>query len=393
MQNEKQLEAGARVGGLDVLRALAILLVLCAHMLPKGAVHPAPISTLVDVARHVGWAGVDLFFVLSGFLVSGLLFREHQRFGSVSLGRFLLRRGFKIYPALYTVVLAYFVYHQLLGNPGEGGELYADALFIGSYVGTALCGTWSLAVEEHFYLFLALVVYLLQRRSTPQPFAPLVPLALGLVVVCTSLRVWTNLSYPEFTNLTHHYPTHLRMDALMFGVLLSYLYHYHQRPLVRWLARFRGPVLVVSLALLLPALVQRLGASPFLSSYGLTMVYCGFGGLVLLAAVATPGTVPFSRRQWVLAIGRDSYSIYLWHMEVVFHVWPMLQAALPTTVATTRIFADPFLRIAGAVLFGRLMAFLVEAPFLRLRERYFPARAAAVVQPAPAPASGLALTS
>lgn len=393
MHNEKQLEAGARVGGLDVLRAVAILLVLCAHMLPKGTGYSVPISTLVEVSRHVGWAGVDLFFVLSGFLVSGLLFREHQRFGSVHLGRFLVRRGFKIYPALYTVVLAYFIYHHLLGNPGEGGALYADALFIGSYVGTALCGTWSLAVEEHFYLFLALVVYLLQRRKVAQPFAPLVPLALLLVVVCTSLRVWTNRSYPQYANLTHHYATHLRMDGLMFGVLLSYFYHYHQQPLLRWLARFRGPVLVVSLALLLPALVQRLGESPFLSSYGLTMMYSGFGGLVLLTAAAPPGAVPLSRRQWVLAIGRDSYSIYLWHMEVALHVWPMLQAALPSTAATTRLFADPFLRIGGAVLFGRLMAFLVEAPFLRLRERYFPARAAAVAPAAPPRASELALTS
>lgn len=393
MQNDQQREPGARLGGLDVLRALAILLVLCAHMLPKGSGYPAPLSTLVDISRHLGWAGVDLFFVLSGFLVSGLLFREHQRFGRVHLGRFLVRRGFKIYPALYTVVLAYFVYHQLLGNPGEGGELYADALFIGSYVGTALCGTWSLAVEEHFYLFLALVVHLLQRRRVAQPFAPLVPLALLLVVVCTGLRVWTQRSQPDFTNLTHHYATHLRMDALMFGVLLSYLYHYHAASLVPWLARWRGLVLVVSLLLLLPALVLRLGASPFLSSYGLTMLYCGFGGLVLLTAVAAPGTVPLSRRPWVLAIGRDSYSIYLWHMEVALHVWPMLQAALPSTVATTRLFADPFVRVGGAVLFGRLMAFLVEAPFLRLRERYFPARAAALPRPAAEPAPELALTS
>jgi peptidoglycan/LPS O-acetylase OafA/YrhL len=189
------------------------------------------------------------------------------------------------------------------------------------------------------------------------------------------LRVWTNRNYPEYANLTHHYATHLRMDALMFGVLLSYLYHYHQQPLVRWLERFRGLVLVVSLALLLPALVQRLGESPFLSSYGLTMLYAGFGGLVLLTATAPPGAVPLARRQWVLAIGRDSYSIYLWHMEVALHVWPLLQAALPSTTATTRLFADPFLRIVGAVLFGRLMAFLVEAPFLRLRDRYFPGRA------------------
>ncbi len=376
MQNENKPEAGGRLDGLDVLRALAIVLVLCAHMLKKATGYPAPISTLVDVLRHVGWAGVDLFFVLSGFLVSGLLFREHQRFGSIELGRFLARRGFKIYPPLYTVVLAYFVYHHLLGHPGEGGNLYADALFIGSYVASALCGTWSLAVEEHFYVFLALIVYLLNRRQARSPFAPLVPLALLLVVVCTGLRVWTSRTSPQFGLLTHHYATHLRMDTLMFGVLLSYLYHYHREPLLGLLDRCRGWVLVSSLLCISPILFHTLGKSPFLDTYGLTLLYVGMGGLVLLAATAQPGAVPLSKRKWVLAIGRDSYSIYLWHMEVVFHVWPLLQQALPTTAATTRIFADPFFRMGGALLFGRLMAYLVEARFLRLRERLFPARAA-----------------
>ena len=83
----------SRIKQLDVLRGIAIVLVLGSHM---------PAS---DLWSQIGWVGVDLFFVLSGFLVSGLLFNEYKKHGQIRLGRFLIRRGFKIYPAFYFLIL------------------------------------------------------------------------------------------------------------------------------------------------------------------------------------------------------------------------------------------------------------------------------------------------
>jgi peptidoglycan/LPS O-acetylase OafA/YrhL len=95
---EKSLAARAprvRLRQLDALRGVAILLALGEH------------RYVSDVWTRVGWTGVDLFFVLSGFLISGLLFNEHTRFGAIRFGRFFMRRGLKIYPGYY-VLLAYF---------------------------------------------------------------------------------------------------------------------------------------------------------------------------------------------------------------------------------------------------------------------------------------------
>src|SRR6185295_15310789 len=87
--------------GLDVLRGVAVLLVLFRHFdtPPEELMHP--VRAVVMWLNRVGWIGVDLFFVLSGFLVSGLLFEEYERHGTLRVGRFLVRRGFKIYPGFY----------------------------------------------------------------------------------------------------------------------------------------------------------------------------------------------------------------------------------------------------------------------------------------------------
>src|SRR5271168_36950 len=93
--------AAGRLRQLDVLRGVAILLVLGRHLDSVPTDAPGAIQSAFDLWMRAGWIGVDLFFVLSGFLVSGLLFREYARYGDVRAGRFLLRRGLKIYPAFY----------------------------------------------------------------------------------------------------------------------------------------------------------------------------------------------------------------------------------------------------------------------------------------------------
>src|ERR671924_64261 len=97
--------AARRLGSIDVLRAVAVLLVVGHHMkLPDSG--PTVLRSALAMWQRGGWVGVDLFFVLSGFLVSGLLFREYLRHGTVHVGRFLARRGLKIYPAFYCFLLA-----------------------------------------------------------------------------------------------------------------------------------------------------------------------------------------------------------------------------------------------------------------------------------------------
>lgn len=129
-----------RLRELDFLRGIAILLVLMRH------------ADLFDFTTRVGWIGVDLFFVLSGFLVSGLLFKEYLKFGTIRPMRFLVRRGFKIYP-IYFLFYPIYILPLILARDLSLVYMFADLTFVQNYVngwGYAYGASWSLAVEEHF---------------------------------------------------------------------------------------------------------------------------------------------------------------------------------------------------------------------------------------------------
>jgi peptidoglycan/LPS O-acetylase OafA/YrhL len=142
---------GTRNQSLDVLRALAVLLVMGRHF---------PYYALWG---RVGWVGVDLFFVLSGFLISGLLFQEYKRTGMIDFWRFTFRRGLKIWPPLYVFLMATATAVLLSHQAFPRGLFAAAAGFYMNYFLSAgvhnavpttsylVTHTWSLAVEEHFY--------------------------------------------------------------------------------------------------------------------------------------------------------------------------------------------------------------------------------------------------
>src|SRR2546421_10087759 len=93
-----------RLKQIDILRAFAVLLVLGRHMEPCPPEASAILHQFTTIWHEGGWIGVDLFFVLSGFLVSGLLFREYEKYQELRIGRFLIRRGFKIYPPFWLLI-------------------------------------------------------------------------------------------------------------------------------------------------------------------------------------------------------------------------------------------------------------------------------------------------
>ena len=119
--------------GLDLLRLFAVVLVLGRHLsLPTKS------GIFLDAWRTGGWVGVDLFFVLSGFLISGLLFREYQQQGRIHLKRFLVRRGFKIYPPYYVLVAVTLFVFVSEGRPISNRHLLGTLFFLNNYLG----GLW-----------------------------------------------------------------------------------------------------------------------------------------------------------------------------------------------------------------------------------------------------------
>src|SRR5262249_5498273 len=149
-----------------------------------------------------------------------LLFHEYKQTHKIRPGRFLLRRGFKIYPQFYLFILASLGVKLFFREPAAPSAVLAEVGFVQNYAAGMWAHTWSLAVEEHFYLLLIAAIVWLTRRGGPDPFSALPKLACGLCGVILGMRVITWLLYPATSDYAHVFPSHLRMDSLLAGVIL-----------------------------------------------------------------------------------------------------------------------------------------------------------------------------
>jgi peptidoglycan/LPS O-acetylase OafA/YrhL len=287
------------------------------------------------------------------------------------VGRFLVRRGFKIYPAFWVMTLVTLAVYAVQNASLPARKLVGDVFFLQNYIGGLWNHTWSLAVEEHFYLAIAAWFFVLSRRkgADGKRFASVPYVIAGIAVVCLTLRIMTGLWLPKYSNPTHLFPTHLRADSLAFGVLLSYFVHYQS--LGERLRRV--PTLlfvVVGVILMLPAFRFPLAKTPWMSVYGVLLLYLGSGALVIAALRLHDTKLPLVRS--MAAIGAVSYSIYLWHLMVNFWIAPTLLALL----SIKSFHAYVALYFVLSLLLGFLGHRLIEAPALRFRDRWFGSRSA-----------------
>ncbi len=349
---------------LDALRGIAVLLVLGRHVRWIDPHTPEVLRQCLITWQSVGWMGVDLFFVLSGFLVSGLIFREYDAYGSFDAKRFLIRRGFKIYPAYYLLLL--------IGIPFIfGSKEYSpiSILYLGTFTQNYYQGrfpflhTWSLAVEEHFYILIAIVAAFLCSRQSIK----LMP-ALGVAVVVFSLvaRAIAFGDGDEVASLMRM--SHLRMDGLAIGMIFAYYYNKHPETVATFCRRHRFLLSVAAVALTLPCIFY--GYIDLWSfTIGLTALYVGWVSLLVVALHT------WSDRNFLVktlsSIGFYSYSIYVWHVLVERSTqsilpWIKLGSVWGNELCRTGIY------LALSILVGIVMAKLVELPFLSLRERLVP---------------------
>jgi peptidoglycan/LPS O-acetylase OafA/YrhL len=366
----------ARNQALDVLRGLAVVLVLLNHISLDGLDPDGWTCRLLRVAKRGGWMGVDLFFVLSGFLVASLIFREHLRHGSFWAGRFLVRRGFKIYPSFYlflAVMSGWFVF-------ADKGYLKRQFLYEGLFVQNYFYGlfnhTWSLAVEEHFYLGLTAVCALgagISRRLGRTTRFGWIPL-LGLVLaVMTCYWRWQRFQErPDYDFYFHSAATHLRVDSLMTGVLLAWVIAF--RPALGTIGTGLWGRLGVGVGALsvitLPFFFSR-EAHPWLTIFGLPLI-AGASMVLIRLAIEMPvsGNWIFRSIAW---LGQYSYTAYLWHMvanELAIY------AHMCWGVGQWGLYGTLYLGLTGLLAWfsGRL----IEQPLLTLRDRLFRSRSTAL---------------
>lgn len=360
MAKKNDTTAPSRNLRLDVLRGLAIFLVLGRH-LPEG-VTPAN-DLFMRFGRfwyQIGWSGVDLFFVLSGFLVSRLLYREFELRGQIDVGRFFLRRGLRIWPAYYFMTFFTLIFTLQRMQPMQ---VLSELIFLQSYVVHIWDHTWTLAIEEHFYLLLGAFAWLVTRRRATQPFKGLFWIWGLAAIGCLVLRF--NIPYGDMWPFAR---THLRIDALLFGVLLSYYDSFHAAKTQAFVQKWWILLLILSAALLSPIFFLHLGVEPFLPRFGLSFAYLGFAIWVLLAkqAPATPGN--FIENAFA-KLGVHSYSIYLWHLPILTF---LAQPVIRNLDHPAAIYISVFIYITGSCVAGRLSYFFIEKPFLNWREKVLP---------------------
>jgi len=356
------LDPASRVGAvrwsrIDALRGAAVLLVLLRH-------HPAS-----GVFHHIGWVGVDLFFVLSGFLISGLVFDELRANGQVDGLRFLLRRGFKIYPSFYAFILLGMPLLWVLGEPLPLRNILAELVFLQNYHDGLWIHTWTLGVEEHFYLLLIGSAMLAVAMRMHIRWRSFLVICVILLLTILALRVAMTYARP-FAVRTHMIPTHFRLDTMLAGVLLSAWYRYRPCSFLRVFGGPALPLVALIAAFMLPVLFSEFGS--------FTMITVGLSGTYVAASIAVGMAVAHSDRSpsrktaaflidpfaWV---GRISYTTYLWHMAVLVVVQLFFA---PTTLASS--VAELLLFMLASVLVGWLAAALIERPLLRFRDKRFP---------------------
>ena len=334
----------------------------------------AVLYNVTRVWQRGGWVGVDLFFVLSGFLISGLLFREHQKFGHISFKNFFIRRGLKIYPPFFFMILVTFVKMVVRREEIPLGKLTREILFVQNYGEGLWNHTWSLAIEEHFYILLPIVLILSLRspHSDQRPFAWVPRTFAAVALICLVLRIATALLWP-YHDRTHQFPTHLRVDSLLCGVVIGYFYHYRAATLSEVSRRFRRYFLPLGILCFVPPFAFAIESTPFLYTFGFGLLW--IGGALLLVSVIPDEPKPSLPINALSFMGSRSYSIYLWHM-------PMAAWGIGTPMRflfggfNWYYYAASYL--AGTILLGISMASIIEYPVLRVRDRLYPSRSRAL---------------
>lgn len=364
--------APSRLAPLDVLRFLAVFLVIGNHLPVCSPETNYTVYKVTEIWNRGGWVGVDLFFVLSGFLVSGLLFREYQKTEKLDFKKFLIRRGFKIYPPFWTLIIITSLVTYFITNNFYRQGILGELLFAQNYYANYWGHTWSLAVEEHFYIFLCIVFFFLVRWRKPA-FDSLPRIFIFIAIVCFSMR-YANGSLGTYEYLYIIEPTHLRLDSLFFGVLISYYWHFKNLSEHPFLLKNKLLLASIGVACFIPPFIFEVNSHFWMGVLGVSFLYFG-SGLLLVTFLK----LDFSKNKLLLflaTIGTYSYSIYLWNMPTQY--W--LHSLFTYYFGEYNWWLFAVLYFFGTFLIGIGMSKLVEYPVLRVRDKYFPSSTSPMIK-------------
>ena len=368
-----------RSHGLDTLRSVAILSVIAYHVYTFHDVGTMP--SMLEFAAQAGWMGVDLFFVLSGYLIGSQLLRPYLRNEPPRLWSFYRNRLYRVMPA-YLVVLAIYlivpVWRESPNLPPLWQFLtFTENLFVDYRTNQAFSHVWSLCIEEHFYLFLPLVVLFAMRKPSVRKAAAILG---GLVLFGICIRAFIlfhalrplafagrpiGLEYIERI----YYPTYSRLDGLLAGVTLALVKTF--RP-IWWSALTKRGHTLLSLGVCMVGVaawlfkdhwVSATGASAFGTVIGFPLLSLGLGFLVA-SALSDNGLLSRVKVPGAKIIATLAYSLYLTHKELIH----LVDLCIPA-IAQGHVFLWLGVYAALCLIVAAVLYLCVERPFLLLRDR------------------------
>ncbi len=324
-------------------------------------------------SSHIGWSGVDLFFVLSGFFVSGILFREFIANGKISPARFFFRRVLKIWPLFYTALAIQLCYSLLKGQQLTANQILSEIFFVQNYIPGFMNVTWSLGIEEQFYFLLAMGMPFI--LNTGKSVKLVKQYCFAVMLLCIVLRFINLRINPLYDPYSNFYPLHLRADSLCSGIILSYFYHFQRNKFENFIAGNRIFLAIICGVMLMPIFLYPYNHM-FTYTIGFSFTYIGYFILVALLVVWkkkiklqhwTLQSFLLSKIAW---IGYYSYSIYLFHFFIGFGLVSNARKLLGETGFIGFEFG---IFITGNIFFGYLASKAVEQPVLKWRDKRFPA--------------------
>jgi peptidoglycan/LPS O-acetylase OafA/YrhL len=356
---------------LDGIRAIAVMVVIGSHLASLLRFQqPTPWTSLNRLLQG-GFVGVDIFFVLSGFLITSLILNEIDENGSFSVRRFYARRALRLLPALYVLLAVVFVISVTDGFSvhAQWTATWAAFLYIINWVyalpslhqgieelPSNLGHLWSLAVEEQFYLVWPLVMYAISRRRKTSWLIPM--LALTLIALVVSRRY--SLLDQGYSTWSIFPRTDARIDSILMGVVFAFAH----RHLV-----FHPMFLRVSAYTASGALIWFMYAGPnngLLFKFGFTIIaLCS--AIVVIASVDRvwwPSKLLASRP--LTAIGKVSYGLYLWHIPVFVFMSQHVTGGMRSFRILLALLATSIVTLASWK--------MIEAPSLRFKDRRYSSR-------------------
>ena len=349
---------------LDFFRAVAIISVFLYHNL----ILPADNSFLV-LTNHflkILWCGVDLFFVLSGFLITSILISEDGRKNGCMV--FLYRRALRIFPLYYFWLIIYFLFiSDLFSDPDSNGLQSVFVYFFTYTFNFYLLVTqvwpepghlnhlWSLAVEEQFYFISSLIFFLVSPRRI------LYALLIGILLAHLIKLSMYSVDYPWGVIYTQFFT---RMDALCCGGLAAWLWKYKKNN--RLVILSSGVCALLSLSLILVTVYWQ--QSTLLSNHVVTFCSIGFSWLfasiILLSLYLNNSTLrALLDNEFFRTIAKLSYGIYISHVIIMYLISETL-----TNLGQSNIVLELFLNLIFTLSISFLLYKLVEVPFLNLKD-------------------------